>query len=328
MMKDISLVITSIYPNKNILHRNIQKWDNDNIFIVMDKKSELNGDVENHYFLKVDREKKFKYEQVCPVNSYSRKNIGYLEAARRTQYIFETDDDNVITDIKLLNAQMFDETELKFYPHQHNLFSTIYSDVKDRIWARGFPLAWLEKQKSTIYPKIKRGKPGLIQYMVNGNPDVDAIFRLVVGEHVNFDAQKLKHGLAVDGLHPFNSQATLWRASDVHLMYLPSTCSFRMTDIYRGYIANAIIRQRGEHVIFTQPAVTQVRNEHSIVGDFFSEHRGYTEVETIVRILEDEFPIVHDERDVLLEIYRKLCNKGIFDLDELRQLDAYLECIG
>ena len=47
-----------------------------------------------------------------------------------------------------------------------------------------------------------------------------------------------------DGWHPFNLQATLWESSDMHLVYLPSCCDFRMKDSFRGYVAQCILKKR------------------------------------------------------------------------------------
>ncbi len=51
-------------------------------------------------------------------------------------------------------------------------------------------------------------------------------------------------------------------------MYLPVTCSFRMTDIWRGYIAQRIIFEYGYGIVFEEPAVYQKRNNHRISSDF------------------------------------------------------------
>lgn len=325
-MNETSLVITSIFPEKDILQKNINMWPNDKVYIVMDKKSSSNGSLTNDSFILVDRYKKSKYESICPYNSYSRKNIGYIEASKKTKYIFETDDDNLITDISSINPSIFTKTNVILYPSKHNLFREIYSNDKSQLWPRGFPLSWLERE-STKSKLSKECNPGVIQFLVNGNPDVDAIYRLVMGESINLEAKKYSSPLAVDGLHPFNSQATMWRSKDAHLMYLPSTCSFRMTDIYRGYIAGAIFFSRKEFTFFDKQIVNQQRNEHSIVADFKSEHAGYLQVEYIVNYLENDFPNETSEYDTILKIYNHFIEKNIFDKSELNLVSTYLESL-
>ena len=70
------------------------------------------------------------------------------------------------------------------------------------------------------------------QGLADENPDVDAIYRLVLPLPVQFETGRriaLKRGV----WSPFNSQNTAWWPDAFPLLYLPAYCSFRMTDIWR-----------------------------------------------------------------------------------------------
>ena len=64
---------------------------------------------------------------------------------------------------------------------------------------------------------------------------------------------------------PFNSQNTAWWPDAFPLLYLPSFCSFRMTDIWRSLVAQRIAAENGWWILFHEPTVRQERNEHNLM---------------------------------------------------------------
>ena len=58
-------------------------------------------------------------------------------------------------------------------------------------------------------------------------------------------------------------------------MYLPAYCSFRMTDIWRSFVAQRIAWANDWSVLFHAPNVWQERNEHNLMRDFRDEVPGY-----------------------------------------------------
>ncbi|MBV5271274.1 MAG: DUF288 domain-containing protein, partial [Afipia sp.] len=79
------------------------------------------------------------------------------------------------------------------------------------------------------------------------NPDVDAIYRLTLPLPQSFrEEQPVALGRNV--WCPFNSQNTTWWKEAAPLLYLPSFCSFRMTDIWRSFVAQRIAWENGWHI--------------------------------------------------------------------------------
>ena len=75
----------------------------------------------------------------------------------------------------------------------------------------------------------------LQQGVCEGNPDVDAIYRLT-NKKINI---KFKDGVKINtnkSLVTTNSQNTIWFKEVFPLMYLPVTCTMRCTDIWRGLV--------------------------------------------------------------------------------------------
>ena len=58
-------------------------------------------------------------------------------------------------------------------------------------------------------------------------------------------------------------------------MYLPAYCSFRMTDIWRSFVAQRIAWENGWNVLFREATVRQRRNPHDLMRDFRDEVPGY-----------------------------------------------------
>src|SRR5690348_18334068 len=85
---------------------------------------------------------------------------------------------------------------------------------------------------------------------------------------------------------PFNSQNTTWKKEAFPLLYLPSFCSFRMTDIWRSFIAQRIAWTCGWNIAFHAADVIQERNEHSLLKDFEDEIAGYMHNGRICKLLE------------------------------------------
>ena len=112
------------------------------------------------------------------------------------------------------------------------------------------------------------------QGLVDGDPDVDAIYRLVLDLPFQFTAGP-SVALGPGAWCPFNSQNTSWWPEAYPLMYLPAYCSFRMTDIWRSFVAQRIAWENGWSVLFHEATVRQRRNPHDLLRDFRDEVPGY-----------------------------------------------------
>jgi hypothetical protein len=167
----------------------------------------------------------------------------------------------------------------------------------------------------------------VFQAVADGDPDVDAVYRLTAPDtsDIRFDTAPpliLPHG----SWTPFNSQATTWPIELLPLMYLPATCSFRMTDIWRSYIAQRLFPGLGARLVITSATVFQDRNEHDLMRDFRDEIEGYTGYERFVDVLEAT-PIGGTATSVLADLrtlYTALIEAQFFSSDELPILDAWI----
>jgi hypothetical protein len=106
--------------------------------------------------------------------------------------------------------------------------------------------------------------------LADHSPDVDAVWRLVLDRPFCFDKGESLY-LAPGTWCPFNSQSTWWWPEAYPLLYLPSFCTFRMTDIWRSFVAQRCLWAVGQGVAFHASEVAQARNQHNLMRDFEDE---------------------------------------------------------
>ena len=320
-----SIVITTINSKSEGISK-LEKQNKWNIILVGDKKSKDIKSNSNCTFLSINKQLNlgFKYSKICPYNSYSRKNIGYLYAVNEgSEIIFDTDDDNIPNE---KFGKNIGEMVEGLFVNRKGWFNIYKMFTKKNIWPRGFPL---EEIKNSVINKndmiIRKKNCPVQQYLVNENPDVDAIYRMTNKLPVNFLENK---SFILDKFlwSPFNSQSTVWSQKMYSLMYLPSYCSFRMTDIWRSFIAQRIMWENDWYIAFHSPCMFQKRNSHNLFHDFRDEIPGYINNSYLVKTLENinlNAGSYHIQ-DNLIKCYNALIKIKLIDEKELILLDSWL----
>jgi hypothetical protein len=122
-----------------------------------------------------------------------------------------------------------------------------------------------------------------------------------------------------------NSQNTLWSDSTLFpLLYLPSTVSFRFTDILRGYVAQAAINVSSKSWGFYSATSYQERNDHSLMNDFRSEVSMYSNMEEIFQTIYQSCKTSNSIINNLMDCYISLSKKDFVKDEELRILSNWL----
>ena len=274
--------------------------------------------------LAAQKQMPFAFARIAPERHYARKNIGYLQAmARGAEFILETDDDNY-------PAEGFWDVA-----HADDLVAVRARDGSTSTSGLGRMPGRAVSRWSWRCPPTRgsraarRGGPSLIwQGLVAGEPDVDATFRLTRRQRVEFSvAAPVILGPGV--WSPFNSQNTRWARAAFPLMYLPSTCSFRATDIMRGYVAMRCLWELDAGVAFTTPTAVQERNIHDLMRDFRDELAIYLGAAQIAAALERL--LLAPGPDALCanlaRCYALLVERQVVRPEELDLLDAWLRDI-
>lgn len=305
------------------------------LFVVGDQKSPLDFFLDDAKYISVNEQINLDFQvlQTLPWNSYTRKMLGYLEAAKSgCAFIRETDDDNFPLDGYFLD---FPKVLQVRRPQIHDGWINPYIYFSDDfIWPRGFPLNLLEVNRGSHH-KIAQEisvatvlRTGVIQGLADGAPDVDAVFRLVFGNADDFRFKDSMPLLIPRGCFaPFNSQVTTWTIDLLPLMYLPQTCTFRMTDIWRSFIATHLMHLNEYDLVFTGASAYQDRNAHNLLRDFSDEVPGYVGNDLLVNQI--KAVVLRGGMENLgldlIDIYEHLTVNGFFQAQELVSLKAWLE---
>ncbi len=109
------------------------------------------------------------------------------------------------------------------------------------------------------------------------------------------------------------------------MLYLPSTVTFRFTDILRGYVAQPVMWSAGYQLGFVGASVNQIRNPHEYMRDFESEIPCYLEVERCIDLVTATIRPELKVAENLILAYEALTDAGITQPHELTLLEFWLE---
>ncbi|EFP12800.1 hypothetical protein CRE_05084 [Caenorhabditis remanei] len=297
------IVVTSIsYPTEDVKRlASIEDW---NLVVVADTKTPVDWKLDDVHFLPVLYQKTlpFSLSYSLPYKSYTRKNIGYLYAiAQGAEWIYDTDDDNKPYDKRGLDQFDYDETisgvRFQVKNSEAGVLERLFNPYRfygiDQMWPRGFPLEHIEKHSNgkehqVLCYKMKRSS--VQQGLVHHDPDVDAVYRLLhadpkSGLDIKFNMFSPPITLSVGTYSPWNSQNTLFHKSAFHTLFLPTTVSFRTTDIWRSFISQKILHLSGLTVSFVPTNAIQFRNAHDYLKDFKDEKQVYEDSGKMIEFL-------------------------------------------
>ena len=270
----------------------------------------------NIVFLTVEKQKELEkiqgpfgdFVRSTPWQHFCRKNIGYLFAVfMGAQFVFDFDDDNYIKlDVgsgKPLDILPRENEDLKFnnitiIMQGANAFNhhPIMGASEKGSWARGFPIDLIGDNSTqgmiAYHDDLRFGgklgssrEVGVIQYLADGNPDIDAIHRLSKPLPMTFPLDgELPVLVPTHAYSPYNAQATIHTRNAMFAMFLPSTVPGRVSDIWRGYFAQCIFADIGLSLVFSPPKVVQERNDHENLADFQAEKDLYGKLVFVSRL--------------------------------------------
>jgi len=319
-------VITTIQkPTQAVrdLHLRLQQTGG-RLVIAGDKKGPEVWDMPDCEFLSLDDQLNsgLSLATVLPAGHYARKNIGYLSSIRAgADCIYETDDDNAPLPSwqprseKVSKVRKLSGEDTSRWVNVYRYFSNDW-----KIWPRGLPLDCIRNAPEVVAGENVRAP--IQQGLVNGSPDVDAVWRLTQNRPFEFE-QRDSLWLSPGQWSPFNTQSTWWFPAAYPLLYVPSYCSFRMCDIWKSLIAQRGLWAMGFGVVFHAPEVVQTRNEHNLMKDFEDEVPGYLNNARISEVL-NGLSLDGVPGEDLRACYGALVKEGIFPVEELALVDCWL----
>jgi hypothetical protein len=325
----ITVITTIAKPTKSVEELVMKLLGVDgHLIVVGDAKGPQKYNTDDTTFLSLETQAglPFKLANKLPTCHYARKNVGYLYAIReRADCIYETDDDNApLARWKPRSLQV--DARM---PQKQGWVNVFKYFTDEFIWPRGFPLDYVRNGDTNFDlsdAEEVRIKAPIQQGLADNSPDVDATWRLLHDKVITFDEGPsiyVKPGTWC----PFNSQSTWWWPEAYPLMYLPSLCSFRMTDIWRSFVAQRCLWEIGSGVVFHPSEVYQDRNVHNLMRDFEDEIPGYLGNHRFVTVL-DALSLksgVGNVVDNLILCYESLIRENFFPANELTLVKAWTE---
>ena len=336
------VVVTTINAPTPSIHKLTELPEPWKIVIVGDKKTK-NDDWKvfegsnKLVFLSVETQEKLNYKttKYIPYNSYTRKNIGYLYAIEHgAKEIYETDDDNIFTTFD----QLYNDFNFSKVSYAENNITNMINPYayfgRPTVWPRGFRLSdigydWSNKFYISTSEQIT-SKPLVYQGLANGDPDVDAIFRLTRANAlypIKLDFYDLYPLLYFPGNYiPINSQNTRFLYDAFPALALPTTVAFRVCDIWRGFIMERFIWGYNGTVIFHSPSVYQKRNVHDYYLDFVDEEALYYGLEDILNGLNTDIKKkIYNPGHFMVSLIEELVKKKVLKDNDLKMYKAFIE---
>lgn len=329
LCKEKCIIITTINKPSAAVLKHIENKDYD-VIIVGDVKTPDDYKLLNCIFLDIAIQQKLfpELNDLLPKNHYGRKNLGYLYAIKKGyKIIYETDDDNIPYDnfdsvLEYNNLVTLTEHSSRWI----NIFK--YFTNNAYIWPRGYPLSLIKKSPNFSIQDTNK-KPSIINGLVENDPDVDALFRIICNHEHTIGWEKNKN-VIIDNTNicVFNTQNTFWLNPRIFVsLLIPSSVSFRYCDILRGIICNIILKKTNNCMMYSSPNVVQNRNAHDLISDFKSEYEMYIHNENITNYIENDLNEIDSTNvnDILQKIYLNLYFNNVIELSDIYILNKWLE---
>jgi len=357
-----SVVTTINEPSEAVIRAaNMKGWC---IVIVADTKTPIDymekmglPDRPEIHFLSVEQQKQMaegentkaaEFARAIPYEHFSRKNLGYLYAIQRgAAFIFDFDDDNIIDLVEDTVSRT--SAPIDLLPNEHTLlgagFVLMTKDVFNpyplmgssipNSWPRGFPIHSSIDENfhgNILYgsKKYSMKQIGVLQFVANENPDIDAVHRMTKPLPMYFKGRDQGGSPIVTPLHafvPYNAQATIHTPYSLWATLLPSTVPGRVSDIWRGYFAEAIFQEYGLQVAFLPPDITQKRNPHDLMADMDAERDLYHKTSVLIHFLNDWIPETETVPGRMEELWISLYERGYIEEEDVRLVQLWLSAL-
>ncbi|XP_046850969.1 probable glycosyltransferase STELLO1 [Xenia sp. Carnegie-2017] len=329
-LHDKWIVVTSVsLPTEQV--KKLSVIDGWRLIIVADLKTPKDWSHPNVVFLSVEKQKELGYKttSLLPYKNYARKNIGYLYAIEHgAKIIYETDDDNYPYDGKI-GFGLDGEKKYLVYATDRATVNPYEHFGQSTIWPRGYPLENIGDPVQRTFVKCDNIQPLIRQGVVNGDPDVDAIFRLTrkdvgVKLDVEFDSKAPPVLIPPGTYTPFNCQNTVYLYNAFWGLVLPPSQTLRVTDIWRSFYVKRLLQEIDGYLGFFGPSAYQERNSHSYLEDFIDEKALYYNAGRFIEFLRKWKPTKLDFFSQILELTIALVNENFLEPIDALIMKAWL----
>lgn len=284
MIKNLKKIIVSTTINHPT--EAIEKFDNMRdwlLIVVGDKKTPKNYSLKNGIYLnpmdqvKIDK----KLSQLLGWNCIERRNLGIVYAKKlNADIIALVDDDNIPYKNWGKNLVVGKKIKVNFFDIKNSVFDPLYYTNYSELWHRGYPVNLIDEREK-IKPKKKFITPHVQADFWNGDPDIDAICRMMLKPNCKFSSNNFP--MFSKKLSPFNSQNT-FISGKVLSDYFLFPDQGRMHDIWAAYYLQYV---NNINVIYNKPSVFQKRNKHNLINDLKNEFIGLRQTYKLINSMKN-----------------------------------------
>ena len=287
-------------------------------------------------YLSINKQNKLKYNinKYLDINSYSRKNIGYLFAIHHgAEEIYEIDENIIIKDFN--DDFNLNNAKLSYGLRNDNRMINPYSYFGiNSIWPRGFKLSDIGKGFDNKFYSINYNqlilKPLLFQGLINGNPDLDSIFILSKFEKsINYDFSLFDYNpiLYFPGNYvPINSKNTKYLYEIFPLLVLPNTVNDKISDILRGYILQRFLWGYNGVVIYHSTSIYYNQSLSLNCYNFIKEKNLFFKLDCFLKSLNiKKYRNYNEPMKIFINLIKSLIIEGFLGEKDLYLYKAYLK---
>lgn len=249
-----------------------------------------------HYLTPEYQESNYKeLSDIIGWNTIIRRNIGFIEAYKLGAKVIATvDDDNIPYEDWGKTLLVDKDVELDYYVSDNGVFDPLSIMNDNTIWHRGYPIEYLQDRFNIEY-RGKINRKVLVQAdLWDGDPDIDAITRLIYKPTVKFN---ITEPYCSNAISPFNSQNTfLSRSAFPCYAILPFIG--RMQDIWGSYLLQESFPCS---VAYNKASVFQDRNKQDLITNLNDEMIGYRNT---LKFIKGEYELPQKTQD-FYNVYKK-----------------------
>ena len=276
------------------------------LIVALDKKSKK-FELKNSVVLSTKyQEKKWpKLSKLVVWNCIQRRNFAILEAFERgADVIALIDDDNIPYNNWFKNIYINRQIKCKEIKTNKKIFDPVGYTNHPNLWHRGLPLELVNNRKYKT-DKKKLIKPDIQANFWNGDPDIDAVCRMIFKPECNF--KKNLFPFFSKKISPFNSQNTLIARKVIKDYFLFPHIG-RMDDIWASFY----VTSKKYSVLYNEATVYQQRNAHNLIKDFKDEYIGYVNslklVESLYKSSENIYHFLPKKSALAFDEWKKITN--------------------
>lgn len=244
-------------------------------------------------YLEPPAQEKYRSSPAIGWDRISRRNIALLRAIElKPDCILTIDDDNIPPE------DYFDQWYAVLTqparkvvvrsrdiegPYWHNYLASADGDIE--LYPRGFPIPF-RGQKATAVTAAKEpipsGKIGLFQGISLGDPDIDAMTRIVYPKPLPLNAIGDKNYCLKDIWSPYNTQNTVYSKKLFPLAFTWPHCG-RFEDIYASFVWQKFLFNNDMYVHVGDALNRQNRGRRNDLPDLKKETEGYLHAHEVWR---------------------------------------------